>query len=59
MLFFYAAQDKLSSVHLKLNEEEQKEDEEGVSGERHYIYSEVSENLLLCKFTPIVRTPFW
>jgi hypothetical protein len=46
VLFGYAAKDKLSSVHLKLNKEEPKQ-EKGVYGERHYIYSGVSGNLLL------------
>jgi len=47
VLFGYVAQDKVSSVHLKLNKDEQKQEKEGVWGERHYIYSGESENLLL------------
>jgi len=30
VLFGYAAQDKVSSVHLKMNKEEQKQEKEGV-----------------------------
>jgi hypothetical protein len=47
VLFGYAAQDKLISVRLKLNKEEQKQGKESVYGERHYNYSGVSENLFL------------
>lgn len=47
MLFSYAAQDKVSNVHLKLSKEEQEQEKEFVYGERHYIYSGVSEDLLL------------